>query len=176
MTDPVYYWIMSLSLAALWSLAAIGKLRSPTEFAQVLNAYQILPRATTSALSRAIPGMELALALLLISPWAQPAAALASASLFALYGAAMGINLLRGRREIDCGCHLGRKKTIGWPLVARNAALASVSLILLLPQNTRPLASADILLIAAFCFVAGLLFVMLQTVSNLGSTYVRTDQ
>ena len=55
-------------------------------------------------------------------------ALVAAAALLAAYGAAIGVNLARGRRHIDCGCvgPAARRPIGGW-LVARNGVLAAPS-------------------------------------------------
>jgi len=58
-----------------------------------------------------------------------PISALFAAGLFFLFGSAVAVNLLRGRRELPCGC-FGKKGTpISWHLVARDILLAVASLL-----------------------------------------------
>jgi hypothetical protein len=48
-------------------------------------------------------------------------------ALLLVFAAAMAINIRRGRTQIDCGCGLSAlRQGLGWPLVARNLALAAV--------------------------------------------------
>jgi hypothetical protein len=54
-----------------------------------------------------------------------------TASLLLLFALAMAINLLRGRREISCGCDpRGRPQPIRWALVARNVGYAGGVLVI----------------------------------------------
>ncbi|MBJ6950286.1 hypothetical protein JG666_23760, partial [Vibrio cholerae] len=53
--------------------------------------------------------------------------------LLLVYSVAISINLLRGRKEISCGCGgvLGNHK-LSWMLVVRNLFIGAVSVILLM--------------------------------------------
>jgi len=57
------------------------------------------------------------------------------AGLLVVYAAGIGINLIRGRRDIDCGCNgPASKQVLSWWLVARN--LLFLGFILLAMQTT----------------------------------------
>jgi len=62
--------------------------------------------------------------------------------LMLVYAAAMALNLLRGRSQIDCGCgadvHL-----LSWALVTRNGVLALAALIVSGPSVARELQWLD---------------------------------
>jgi hypothetical protein len=73
-----------------------------------------------------------------------------SAGLLALYAGAMGVNLARGRRHIDCGCMgpAARQSLSGW-LIARNLLLALVALAGLQRTVPRELYWLDLVSVAA---------------------------
>jgi hypothetical protein len=78
----------------------------------------------------------LALALLVGAPGSE----FAASALLALFAVAMGINLLRGRTHIDCGCFDSTlKQPLRWSLVLRNAVLV---LLLLVAAQSRETARA----------------------------------
>ena len=54
---------------------------------------------------------------------------LLAAVLLVISGMAIGVNILRGKRDIDCGCSgpLGRQPLSGW-LLWRNASLVLIAL------------------------------------------------
>ena len=117
-----------LCLALIFANAVYHKLRAPLEFVGIVRQYELLPRRwPTRLIERAstagaytIITLELAaIAGLLFLPatglW------LAGALLTA-YTAAVVVNVLRGRRHIDCGCG-GEPTPLSWALVVRNAAL-----------------------------------------------------
>ena len=137
MIDPVLYWIASLSLAVLWLCAALDKSRGREKFQQVLENYKLLPSVLVPPVALIIPPLEFLLALGLIAPPTHSIAAALSAALLLAYAMAIGVNLLRGRIHIDCGCSLGKKRAISWWLVLRNCVLASFAVALLLPLGER---------------------------------------
>ena len=102
--DPIFIIASALAIAVLLASAATHKLRAPARFAKQLADYQLLPEALVRPSARVIPVVELAIAFSLLVPVSRSWAALTAASLIALYAAAIGINLWRGRRDIDCGC------------------------------------------------------------------------
>jgi hypothetical protein len=79
-----------------------------------------------------------------------------------MYGGALAVNLLRGRRQIDCGCGLsgaaGGEQPLSWWLVARNVVLALLAVIAGLPQSGRELGFFDALTLAAATLAAVLLY------------------
>ena len=110
----------------------------------MVEQYDLLPRALVRPFARALPVVELAGALGLLLPATRPPAAALLILLLLVFAAAMAINLVRGRSEIDCGCFIGvQKQRIGWTLVVRNLALAAFGLTLLGAGTGRPLAALD---------------------------------
>jgi Methylamine utilisation protein MauE len=112
--------------------AAIPKLGNLRSFVEVVRNYGLLPdRAATPAASL-FPLAELAIGLSLLSGSLAPWPALAANVLFMIFGGAVAINLLRGRRDVSCGCfgpHMDRD--LSWWLVVRNTILAGLSLVAL---------------------------------------------
>lgn len=162
--DPVPAAIMTLSLAALWLAAGLHKLADLQAFAGSLEAYDIVPLATLALLSRLLPVLELALAAALLVPATRPAAAALGALLLLGYGAAIALNLHRGRRDLDCGCMgFGTRSQISPALVWRNALAALASLCAgLLPRVERTASWMDIWTIIAGVVVIALLYLALE--------------
>jgi hypothetical protein len=77
--------------------------------------------------------------------------------LLLLYAGAIGLNLLRGRVLLDCGCG-GRSQPISWWLVGRNLALAGAAGLALLPVGERPLTLLDGITVAAAVLVGAALY------------------
>ena len=162
--DPVPATILRLSLAALWLGAASHKLADPRGFEQALEAYDIAPRAALPLLGPLLPFLELALAAgLLITP-TRPAAAVLGALVLAVYGAAIALNLYRGRRGLDCGCMgFGTQSRISSALVWRNALAAVASLSAgLLPRADRVSSWMDTWTIIAGTAVVALLYLAME--------------
>lgn len=125
--DPVVGAIVGCSGALLFAVAGAHKLRERAEFAETLAGYQVLPARLVSAASLLVPILEclMAAGLLVLVPSIRERASLAAATLLVVYAAAMGVNLLRGRRQLACGC-LGPRGggVISAALVARNILVA----------------------------------------------------
>ena len=142
--DPVLAWAVRAALAGIWLLAAGHKLADPGAFRAAVAGYRLVPEALAGAVARSLCVCELGLALGLLVPSVSAAAALASAALLALYAGAMGVNLARGRRDLDCGCAWpGRRRPVGEGLLFRNGLLIAVSLAAVLPPTARSLGWLD---------------------------------
>jgi len=148
MLDPLLPLVFATALALLFGMAAqhkLGLLKNK-RFAAQLQAYGLLPEPMVGPLARALPWLELAIAFALLMPLLRDAGAVAGSVLLLVYAIAMGINLLRGRSDIDCGCGDAPQK-LSWWLVARNAALAALVLLPLAPETTRALQFSDFIFV-----------------------------
>jgi hypothetical protein len=116
----------ALAGALVFARAAAFKLRDVEAFADALAAYRILPIGLVEPGARALPIAEAACALALLAPPTRMAGETAAAILLIVFALAMGVNLLRGRREIDCGCgDPSRRQPLAWSLVVRDLAFAT---------------------------------------------------
>jgi hypothetical protein len=158
--DPAIVLLAKASLTLLFGAAALHKLKHPQEFGGVVAAYQLVTERISAAIARLLPALELAVA---VGIWVTPtrlAAALTGASLLLIYAAAIGINLARGRDDIDCGCTMsGRGRSpIGSWMLARNAILLLVALLASLPVTSRALTPTDVLTVVGGLCVLTLLY------------------
>lgn len=117
-------------VAILMLSSAVLKVRRFDDFQRALVGYKLLPPASSKPAAIAIVAAEFAAGLLAAA--GVTAGYVAAGLLIAIYAAAMAINLLRGRRHIDCGCG-GEPQPIGWWLVTRNVALISICLVAMRP-------------------------------------------
>jgi hypothetical protein len=142
--DPVIDATLRAALALLFLVAASHKARDPARFRATLGAYRVLPAALVTPAAAAVAAAEVGVAGMLLAPGLRAPALLAAAGLLVVYGAAIAVNLARGRRDIDCGCAgpAVRRPLSGW-LVTRNAAFAAAGLTGLVPVRGRPLAWVD---------------------------------
>jgi hypothetical protein len=165
MADPRVLFVATLAPALLAALvfarAAAFKLRDVQAFADAVETYDILPGPLVAPFARALPLLELVLVAALILPWTHGEADLAAAALLLVFAAAMGVNLARGRRQIDCGCgDPARRQPLAWSLVARNLVLAILLIIAAaVPASAATLSGA---LIAAAAAAGGLLLILCQ--------------
>ncbi|SSW68424.1 MauE/DoxX family redox-associated membrane protein [Achromobacter agilis] len=133
MNDPVLLYAASAALACVLLLGALEKLRDMARFSAAVSAYQILPEGWSGAFAWAYALAEVAAGALLLAPSRQAAGAELALLVLAAATAALAFNLLRGHRDIDCGCggpaavgpgRGGHGGGLSWWLVLRNAALA----------------------------------------------------
>lgn len=114
-------------LAFVFVMAALPKILNLREFQRAVANYNLLPASLASAVALVLPPIELACGLFLLIGVGVTPVGIASAALLVAFAAAVGINLVRGRR-IDCGCAGSvAPRTISWQLVAGDAALAAMA-------------------------------------------------
>jgi len=171
MIDPAIGTLLVAAFALLFASAAIHKLFDRERFGEVVRAYALVPTAL-ARLAWLVPLVELAVGAGLLVSVTRPAAALAGVLLLLAYGAAIAVNLQRGRRDLDCGCGgpNDRRPIAPW-MIWRNLALAALLSVLSLPWAARAFAAADVLTIAAGTAVLGFLYVSMDTL--LGSVAPR---
>jgi hypothetical protein len=122
-----------LLLAALLAAAAVTKLAAPQSSAAALATFGVTRPAAQRALWVLVVAAELALAAGVAL--GVDAAALAAAGLMAVFAAAQGVALARGRRGAPCAC-FGARSTVGPGPIARDVALAAAFAALpLLPDD-----------------------------------------
>jgi Methylamine utilisation protein MauE len=124
----------------------------------------LLPQVLVGPVTYILPPAEAAIGAMLptglFAPWAEAAAAV----LLGVFALAMGINLLRGRRHIDCGCFQGAlKQTLCWTLVGRNALLA----LLLVGAHAAPSGRPDGWTVVNGHLAGFALFLVLQSLNAL---------
>ena len=140
----VLEYAAAVFLALLFALAAEHKLRAPRSFAERLQEYAPLPSRAAVAFAWALGVGEAALCVALALRSAP--ACIAAALLLAIYLAAMGFQLARGRRDLDCGCVAAHgPQRLRPALLARNAVLIGLALFASL-DGASPLDAAGLLL------------------------------
>jgi len=134
--DPVASRAIALGLAVLFVAAALHKARGFGDFTAVLGEYRLLPPHAVAVAAAALLCAELVLATCLTVPLWQKQGALGAAFVLLVYSLAIGINLARGRREIDCGCGAGARP-LSSALLVRNGLLVAAALMAALPVEPR---------------------------------------
>src|SRR5438128_7741724 len=162
------------ALALLFLVAASHKLRDPGRFLATLAEYRLLPAAAVPLAAILVIGVEVVVAMALLVPERRAPGPVAAALVLAVYGAAIGINLARGRRHIDCGCAgpALRRPISGW-LVARNAALAAAALAGLIPASPRPFSWVDGITVAGATVTLAALYASLDRMLALAPARAR---
>jgi len=158
-TDPILIIASALAIAVLLASAATHKVRAPARFAKQMADYQLLPALLVKPLSRLVPLLELAIAFALLVPVSRAWAALAAAALLALYAVAIGINLWRGRRDIDCGCAgPDQAQPLRPVLLLRNSLLVALALLASVTPLVRDMGLFDGFVTVAASAVALLIY------------------
>ena len=170
--DPVLAVVLRGALALLFVVAALHKLRDRDAFRATLDAYALLPSALTAPLARAVPLVELVAALLLVVPRAAAVGASIAVLLLSVYALAMGVNLLRGRRDLDCGCMgPGAHSPIGPELLVRNLFLIVAALVAgFAPIHARALVWVDFVTVPLAVAVLAALYAAVERVLALAPT------
>jgi uncharacterized membrane protein YphA (DoxX/SURF4 family) len=121
--------VVRVVIGAVFGYAAWAKLRDPWQlFAMSVDAYHLLPDWGVNVVARALPWLELLLAIVLIAGvWRRVSTTVAS-FLLALFFALMVRAYLRGE-QINCGC-FGAGEAISPLTMLRDGALLAASLLL----------------------------------------------
>jgi hypothetical protein len=97
-------------------------------FVSITLDYQVLPILWARRFAIALPWLELSIGLLLIVGLGTRVAAGLSIMLLLIFVGAIGLNLLRGHRNLDCGCSGARhQQKISGKLLLRNSCLLLLS-------------------------------------------------
>ncbi|WP_421910280.1 MauE/DoxX family redox-associated membrane protein [Marinobacter sp.] len=168
MIDPIFSTAAALALSVILASAASHKLRKPHWFRRQVNEYQLTPPLLTSAIALALPVTELMAATGLLWETSRPYAASLALALVAAYALAIGINLLRGRHDMDCGCSGPAMRQPLHPiLLLRNGFLGVLALGALIPAFERTTSVHDNFIMIA----AGTVAILLYTAADLWLVY-----
>lgn len=124
-------------LAFIFIGSALSKINNFDKHIGIISDYKILPPNLSKVAGRLDFIAELVVGLFLIVGFLKPLVVLGAVLLFLIYNVAISINLLRGRKEISCGCGgiLGNHQ-LSWKLVTRNIFLIVITLSILLNKNS----------------------------------------
>lgn len=152
----------ALGVGTIFLVTGVTKIRHMQLLAGVVANYRLLPKALVRPVAMVLPFVEMTVGIGLTQGHVDLVAPLGIALLL-IFAAAMGINIVRGRREIDCGC--GRsdlRQPLSWLLVVRNLVLAALLLPGLAMAQRPALVSIDSLIALA----GGLAIVLLYHLFN----------
>lgn len=154
----------AMGVGLVFLQAALAKLRHRDLLPGVIANYRLLPNALVGPAALLLAPTEFVVALGLLLG-GQSLAAAAAIALLVIFATAMGINIARGRRQIDCGCGRSQlRQPLSWLLVVRNLLLAALLVPRVLP-GTAP-TYADL----AIALAGGLaVFVIVQLFNAIGA-------
>ncbi len=160
------YIIAQYFLAAIFLLGLFHKLSAPSRFLGAVENYQVFPNWVVIPACVFVCLAELVtVAFLIAYPLAGAAGAL---FLLLAYSMMLSINLLRGRRYIDCGCSLvdsgKQQEYLSWYMVIRNFCLALPALSLVRPLQVNFAHWTDYVVIAMGGVLSLALYIVLDRV------------
>ncbi len=137
MIDPILIYTAAATLAGILLSGALGKLANFSLFEQATAGYALLPATLVRPFAAVFLAAELGSGLLLLIPATRAAGAALAMAVLLLACAGIAANLLRGRRDIDCGCGGFAEKGGGlsWWLILRNSLLLVLAAPALLAQH-----------------------------------------
>lgn len=112
----------------LFLRAAAHKLFEFDEFQGFLTDYALIPERLIKPAAMGLVGLELLTVITLVFGVTRPFGLMLAMALLGLYAVAIGINLHRGNRRIECGCG-GAPQLLSPSLVWRNVVLMVMALI-----------------------------------------------
>lgn len=117
-----------LFLSMVFFISSINKMRQFQSFTATITAYRLLPETWSKSLAVIITGTEFSVSVLLFMGWQSQIAASVSIFMLLIFSIALGINLIRGRADLECGCSGTRyDQEISLGLLGRNIALSIVA-------------------------------------------------
>lgn len=140
MVDPILLYAAAASLSGILLLGALDKLRDIARFEAAVGAYALLPGSLVGGFSWLFAFAELGAGIMLLFPFSRGLGSTLGLVVLLAATAGIAVNLLRGRRDIDCGCGGlgGQDSGLSWWLVTRNAMLIALLGVVFLAFDTAP--------------------------------------
>jgi len=146
---------MVMLFSFLFISSAYSKLSNKNYFIKSIKEYQILPVFMVKPAAILIVVVEMLSGLMVLIPKTHGIGLFFMMLLLVSYSSAIGINLLRGRKYLDCGCNGPDNRTpISVSLLLRNAGLMVLSCVLISMNNIfTDTFSAWIFCVLMSCFI-----------------------
>lgn len=122
-------WGSRLVVGLTLLLGAGGKCLYFNDFRKLLAAYQLVPVFAVSSLSVLLVVIEFFCGVFIFAPFAVRVSGWCAIALFSLFISAIAINLLRGNRNLPCGCFGRSSEVLSWLTVLRNLALVGLAIL-----------------------------------------------
>ncbi len=162
--DPIYALTIVILIAFVFALAGIHKVMDYARHAGVVADYRVVPVWFVPLLAPLLIVLEFGVAVLVLLPGTRSAGLILTIGLLLIYILAIGLNLVRGRTSIDCGCGWGSQgQQINAWLIVRNLVMIVLCVMALLPSTNRLLQPVDLILAA----VAGAALIAIYSIGDL---------
>lgn len=160
--DPLILKLISIGFGLLFLLAAVHKFSTAQQFRIILEEYQVMPRVLAGVVARIVPLVEVVLSVGWFTGFRPGLVAISSAALLGVYTGAIGINLLRGRIHIGCGCGVAGStdgdQQLSSGLILRNSVLIAIALVAVTPTTVRAFAVIDYVTLVTTLLASALLY------------------
>jgi hypothetical protein len=114
----------------MFLVAGVSKLREHDLFLGTLSSYRLLPAWSLEPAAWMLGAAEVLVGLMLLFGMGQDVGGVLAAGLLVVFAVAMGINVMRGRTDLSCGCTPGQKgETLSWSLVLRTLLCVAPALL-----------------------------------------------
>ncbi|WP_042937526.1 MauE/DoxX family redox-associated membrane protein [Rhodococcus sp. AW25M09] len=132
--------VVSCVVGAVLLVAGIPKVGDNPRMVRAVRGYRLLPDRVAVIVGRVLPWLEIVLGVGLILGVAPVVTGAVASAMFLAFFAGLTINLLRGRRDLDCGCFAfsaGGEEIahIGWWHSARAASFAVLAATVILTPD-----------------------------------------
>jgi hypothetical protein len=165
--DSVFSIIAVAVIGLLFAASFLHKLLNFPDFVASVQDYRLLWSGLTLPIAGMLALMELVVVVALVQPGSRGLGAILAIILLLLYATGIGINLLRGRTAVHCGCSWGNDKQFIRPgMLLRNAALAAVAGFILLPSNGRELLWMDWVSVGATTLVFAFFYLAAERLTS----------
>lgn len=164
--------IFRLLLGMIFLVSSVSKVSAPRRFANTLIAFRLIPNSWAQPFAIILIGAEAIIAALLLIGWQSRISAGLCGFLLVIFTVAIGLNIIRGRTDLECGCFgLRHAQQVNFNLVGRNVLLLSMAICImlwgggLLALDNHPLVwkrlFAEEILLPGILACAGTLFLIL---------------
>ncbi|MGE7999219.1 MauE/DoxX family redox-associated membrane protein [Lysinibacillus sp. NPDC093190] len=125
-----------ICMAIIFFSSSISKYNTLDKHIGIIENYKVLPPSWSSVVGKLDVLVEFCLGILLLLGLFQFLSGLIAGGLLLIYTMAIVINIMRGRKEISCGCGgvLGNHN-LSWKLVIRNIILVSICILVSLNKE-----------------------------------------
>src|SRR5579859_2433713 len=137
-------------LGLVFAISAAGKITAPGLFRTTVENYHMLPQAVLSPFAYGLPYVEALLAVYLLLGLFLRFAGMATAAFLLVFTVALGVQIVRGNVNLNCGClpsggplaslplvqWLAGGATIGWFDVCRDMVFLALAVLVALGDHT----------------------------------------
>ena len=123
--------IIRIGLGTIFIWASLDKIANPSNFAEIIYNYKILPQYLINITALMLPWVEVVIGACLIAGIYLPGAASLGAALLVVFSGAVGFNLIRGL-DVQCGCFSVSGEPAGIGTLVRTLFLSALAVFMVI--------------------------------------------